>query len=82
MLAVILGFVLPIVLVPLVRAVVRTNYSYSPYGEVSISGDVTQPIQWSSEYPDSEIALVYYYRYYIPENGCWIRRDPLYKQLL
>ena len=59
---------------------VRTNYSYSPYGEVTISGDVTQPIQWSSEYPDSEIALVYYnYRYYIPENGCWIRRDPLYE---
>ena len=80
MLAVILCFVLPIVLVPPVRAVVRTNYSYSPYGEVSISGDVTQTIQWSSEYPDSEIALVYYnYRYYIPENGCWIRRDPLYE---
>ena len=25
----------------------RTAYSYSPYGEVTADGDVTQPIQWS-----------------------------------
>ena len=55
---------------------IRTNYSYSPYGEVTISGDVTQPIQWSSEYADSEIDLVYYnYRHYSPMEGRWIGRD-------
>ena len=55
---------------------IRTNYSYSPYGEVTISGDVTQPIQWSSEYSDLEIDLVYYnYRHYSPLDGKWIGRD-------
>ena len=55
---------------------IRTNYSYSPYGEVTISGDVTQPIQWSGEYNDVEIDMVYYnYRYYIPRNGRCLTRD-------
>ena len=55
---------------------IRTNYSYSPYGEVTISGDVTQPMQWSSEYSDSEIDLVYYnYRHYSPTDGRWLQYD-------
>ncbi len=55
---------------------IRTNYSYSPYGEVTISGDVTQPIQWSSEYADAELDLVYYnYRHYSPVDGRWLQRD-------
>ena len=55
---------------------IRTNYSYSPYGAVTISGDVTQPIQWSSEYYDAETTFVYYnYRYYSPCEGRWISRD-------
>ena len=55
---------------------IRTNYSYTPYGEVTISGDVTQPIQWSSEYSDSEMNLVYYnYRYYCSAMGKWLSRD-------
>ena len=55
---------------------IRTNYSYSPYGDVTISGDVIQPIQWSSEYSDSEMALVYYnHRHYNPVDGRWIGRD-------
>ena len=54
----------------------RTAYSYSPYGEVTADGDVTQPIQWSSEYNDTELALVYYnYRHYNPLAGRWIGRD-------
>ena len=37
-----------------------------------------QPIQWSSEYNDTEIALVYYnYRHYNPLAGRWIGRDML-----
>ncbi len=60
---------------------IRTNYSYSPYGEVTISGDVTQPIQWSSEYSDSEIDLVYYnYRHYNPTDGRWLSSDSLIYQ--
>ena len=56
----------------------RTAYSYSPYGEVTADGDVTQPIQWSSEYNDTETALVYYnYRHYNPLGGRWIGRDML-----
>ena len=55
---------------------IRTAYSYSPYGSVTASGDVTQPIQWSSEYNDAELALVYYnYRHYHPTQGDWLRRD-------
>ena len=56
----------------------RTAYTYSPYGEVSAEGDVYQPIQWSSEYHDSELALVYYnYRHYNCADGKWLSRDML-----
>ncbi len=51
-------------------------YSYTPYGTVTAEGHVTQPIQWSSEFYDSELALVYYnYRHYNPHNGRWTGRD-------
>ena len=39
---------------------IRTTYIYSPYGAVTAAGDVTQPIQWSSEFNDTELGLVYY----------------------
>lgn len=29
------------------QEVIRTAYTYAPYGEVSAEGDVEQPIQWS-----------------------------------
>ena len=55
----------------------RTVYTYTPYGEVAAEGDVTQPIQWSSEYNDEELGLVYYnYRHLNPRDGRWISRDP------
>ena len=61
---------------------IRTNYSYSPYGEVTISGDVIQPIQWSSEINDEDTSLVYYnYRYFDPQNGKWLSFDPLFPML-
>ena len=42
------------------------------------AGNLTQPIQWSSECFDPETALVYYnYRYYNPQDGRWTRRDPI-----
>ena len=55
---------------------IRTTYTYSPYGDVSTSGNVTQPIQWSSEYYDVELGLVYYnYRHYNTKEGRWLNRD-------
>ena len=62
---------------------IRTNYTYSPYGEVIASGDVTQPIQWSSEYYDLETSVIYYnYRYYNPSMGRWITRDVIQEDSL
>ena len=56
---------------------IRTKYSYAPYGGVFVSGDVTQPIQWSAECYDNELDVVYYnYRYYNTITGRWINRDP------
>ena len=55
---------------------IGTAYTYTPYGEVSASGNITQPIQWSSEYHDAELDLVYYnYRHYNPADGRWTGRD-------
>ena len=60
---------------------IRTAYSYAPFGSVSESGDVTQPFQWSSEYYDSELDLVYYnYRHYSPSLGRFLSRDPIEEQ--
>jgi len=58
---------------------IRTAYSYTPYGEVTESSNsVYQPIQWSSEYNDTELGLVYYnYRHYNPMDGRWAGRDSL-----
>lgn len=54
-----------------------TAYSYAPYGAVTATG-TTQPLQWSSEFYDSELGMVYYnYRHYNPLDGRWISRDPL-----
>ncbi|MBR3858395.1 MAG: RHS repeat-associated core domain-containing protein, partial [Bacteroidaceae bacterium] len=56
----------------------RTTYTYSPFGQVTASGDVTQPIQWSSEVWDSEMGLVYYnWRYYNASGGRWINKDKI-----
>ncbi|MBT9450107.1 RHS repeat-associated core domain-containing protein [Akkermansia glycaniphila] len=56
---------------------IATAYDYIPYGSVTASG-IDQPIQWSSEHDDPELALVYYnYRHYNPLDGRWINRDPI-----
>lgn len=58
---------------------IRTTYTYNPYGKTNASGDVSQPIQWSSEYNDDETALVYYnYRHYNPVDGRWKGRDRMF----
>ena len=56
---------------------IATAYDYTPYGTVTANG-IDQPIQWSSEHYDPELALVYYnYRHYNPADGRWINRDPI-----
>ena len=60
---------------------IRTAYSYAPFGAVTESGDVTQPLQWSSEHYDSELDLIYYnYRHYSPSLGRFLSRDPIAEQ--
>ncbi|OCA04239.1 RHS repeat domain-containing protein [Akkermansia glycaniphila] len=56
---------------------IATAYDYTPYGSVTATG-IDQPIQWSSEHYDPELAFVYYnYRHYNPLDGRWINRDPI-----
>ena len=60
------------------QGTIAAAYDYSPYGQVASTGDLVQPVQWSSEMNDEELALVYYnYRYYNPADGRWINRDPV-----
>jgi len=57
---------------------ITTSYTYAPFGQVTASGAITQPIQWSSEVWDSELGLVYYnWRYYNVQVGKWINRDSM-----
>ena len=60
---------------------VAAAYDYSPYGQAASTGDLVQPVQWSAEMHDDDLALVYYnYRYYNPRDGRWINRDPIAEQ--
>lgn len=60
------------------QGTVAAAYDYSPYGTVTGTGNLVQPVQWSSEMNDGKLALVYYnYRYYNPVDGRWINRDPI-----
>ena len=61
---------------------IRTTYSYTPFGSVSASENgVVQNFQWSSEFYDSELDLVYYnYRHYSPSLGRFLSRDPIAEQ--
>ncbi|WP_290566651.1 RHS repeat-associated core domain-containing protein [Akkermansia sp.] len=54
------------------------SYSYSPFGSVTSTGSISQPIQWNSEMFDAELGLVYYnYRHYNSHDGRWTSRDPI-----
>ena len=60
------------------------HYEYSPFGSLTkVTGDYagSNPFRFSSEYYDEETGLIYYnYRYYNPELGRWISRDPIEEQ--
>ena len=60
------------------QGTIAAAYDYSPYGAVTGTGSLVQPVQWSAEMHDEDFALVYYnYRYYNPRDGRWINRDPI-----
>jgi RHS repeat-associated protein len=57
---------------------VTDSYVYDPFGKVTHNGSSETPFQFSSEFFDDETELVYYnYRYYNPNLGRWINRDPI-----
>ena len=57
------------------------QYQFDPYGNTFLkSGELasTNPFRFSTKYFDAETGLYYYgYRYYVPEAGQWLGRDPI-----
>ncbi len=60
---------------------VVTSYAYDAFGRtIAKSGTMadTFPFRFSTKYYDAEADLYYYgYRYYSPELGRWLTRDPI-----
>ena len=59
---------------------VIAHYQYDPFGnKVTSTGSyASQPYQWSTKEFSSSTDLVYYlFRFYNPNNGRWLNRDPI-----
>ena len=60
---------------------VVASYTYDAFGRtIAKSGTMADifPFRFSTKYYDAEIGLYYYgYRYYSPELGRWLTRDPI-----
>jgi RHS repeat-associated protein len=60
---------------------IAAHYEYSPYGQVvrqTGSYAAENPFRFSTKWFDDETRLGYWgYRYYIPEQGRWLNRDPI-----
>ncbi|MGF1795410.1 RHS repeat-associated core domain-containing protein, partial [Photobacterium swingsii] len=57
------------------------QYDYSPYGSVGSSNYDLQPFGMSTKRSDFASGLVYFgYRFYMPNLGRWLNRDPLQEQ--
>lgn len=63
------------------NGVVAARYDYDPYGNLmAMSGDQAEanPFRFSSKYWEEEPGFYYYgYRFYSPEMGRWLNRDPM-----
>lgn len=63
---------------------VCAQYEYLPYGELAMATGTmasSNPIRFSTKYRDNETGLYYYgYRYYSPDMGRWLSRDPIEEQ--
>jgi RHS repeat-associated protein/uncharacterized repeat protein (TIGR01451 family) len=56
---------------------IETNYAYDPFGVPLVGGEVYNPYQYTGEAWDAEVELLYLRaRYYQPEVGRFISRDP------
>ena len=68
-------------LVEAVGGSLAAAYEYDPYGNVvKAVGALAEvnPFRFSTKYLDSEAGFYYYgYRYYVPELGRWLSRDPI-----
>ncbi|NOY45966.1 MAG: RHS repeat-associated core domain-containing protein [Deltaproteobacteria bacterium] len=66
-------------LVDTATGAVTAHYEYDPFGNVTYAtGPADNPFRFSTKYHDDETGLVYYgYRYYSPELGRWVTRDPI-----
>ena len=57
------------------------NHEYAPHDNLTLQSDSEasqNPINSSSKYLYNETSLYYYgYRYYMPETGRWLSRDPI-----
>ena len=60
---------------------IAAHYEYDPFGNLNYSSGSyanQNPFKFSTKYHDDETGLVYYgYRYYSPDLGRWINRDPI-----
>ena len=55
------------------------SYKYDPFGNLMVkTGTLDQPYQFYTKRYFAGVGLVYYgYRFYYPQIGRWINRDPL-----
>jgi RHS repeat-associated protein len=60
---------------------IAASYQYDPFGNLIKAEGVyadDNPFRFSTKYHDDETGLIYYgYRYYSPELGRWVNRDPI-----
>ena len=60
---------------------IQAHFEYSPFGKITVASGSDPDdfdFRFSSEVFEHETGLVYYnYRYYSPELGRWITRDPI-----
>jgi len=60
---------------------IQGHYEFSPFGKITVASGSSPDsfdFRFSSEYFDQESGLVYYnFRYYNPELGRWLSRDPI-----
>jgi RHS repeat-associated protein len=57
------------------------EYEYSPFGEnlrSTGSGKNANPFRFSTKFSDEDTGHLYYgFRYYLPQSGRWLSRDPI-----
>ena len=61
----------------------KPRSEFAPQGRAGNGVPASQPIQWSSEFNDTELGPIYYnYRHYNPVDGRWTGRDMIDSPLM